>query len=57
MVPIRIDNEPELKIEDAMQVKGRAATEASAARLAKDQVFRSQDAAQTMGSAESLSYA
>jgi len=23
MVTIRIDNEPELKIEDAMQVKGR----------------------------------
>jgi len=45
MVSIRIDDEPELKIEDAMQVKGRAAMEASATRLATDQVFQSEDAA------------
>jgi len=45
MVPIRIDNEPELKIEDAMQVKGRRAAMPSAARPARDHVFRSRAAA------------
>jgi hypothetical protein len=45
MVAIRIDNEPELKIEDAMQVKGRGAMLVSVARLGKDNLFRSKSAA------------
>ena len=57
MGAIRIDNEPELKIEDAMQVKGRRATYGYFDERGYDYESRLPSAAQTMGIAETLSVA
>jgi hypothetical protein len=45
MVGIRIDDEPELKIEDAMQVKGRGPTLPEYGGLRRDHETRSGTAA------------
>ena len=45
MMSIRIDNEPELKIEDAMQVKGRWADKANQERSQSDYESQSGNAA------------
>ena len=45
MMSIRIDNEPELKIEDAMQVKGREADGGKVERSQLDYESRSENAA------------
>ena len=54
MGTIRIDNEPELKIEDTMQVKGRRATYGYFDEPRCDYESRLLSAAQTMGIAETL---
>jgi hypothetical protein len=45
MMGIRIDNEPELKIEDAMQVKGRQVDKGNQERSQPDHESQSQNAA------------
>jgi hypothetical protein len=55
MERIRIDDEPELKIEEAMQVKGRGAKKDTVKGPVLDHDFQSRVAAQSMGIAETLS--